>query len=193
MSDFFSYLVSFWANWIPLVSTGAFLGLDEAAKRLSPRAKTFLNQIPQDKRRKIGFIFIFLAAFYASFTAWRGQHTGYLREHDARVTAETALSDYQKNSADISAPSRAERDPNALYQYDQEIGDIQGAVVSQSQSLVTFQMAHTNGKEDPTKPVEYQNWRLSCPGLPAIPPNEFVGTFSGMADGIKCTIIGNLN
>ncbi len=84
----------------------------------------------------------------------------------------------------------SQRDPNALYQYGEVMGDVQGAVVSQSDSLVTFQVARSNGKADPTRDVEYQNWVIRCPDLPRPRPNEMVGQFVGMVVGMKCTIVG---
>lgn len=84
----------------------------------------------------------------------------------------------------------SQRDPNAFYQYGEVVGDVQGAVVSQSNSLMTFQVVRSNGKADPTRDVEYQNWVISCPDLPRPRPNEIVGQFIGMVVGMKCTIVG---
>jgi hypothetical protein len=81
------------------------------------------------------------------------------------------------------------RNPNALYQYGEAVADVQGAVISQANGTVTFQTVHTAGKADPAREVEYQDWVLSCPGLPAPKPNVLVGEFSGMIIGEACNIL----
>ena len=70
-------------------------------------------------------------------------------------------------------PPQHARDPNALYQYGEPVADVQGAIISQANGTVTFQAVHTAGKVDPTREVEYQNWVLSCPNLPAPRPNTY--------------------
>jgi hypothetical protein len=94
---------------------------------------------------------------------------------------------FQLPSAHDTTP---QRDPNTLYQYDEIVGEVQGAVVSQPNSVVTFQVVRSNGKADPKRNVEYQDWTLSCPDLPRPGPNEIVGQFIGMVVGLKCTIVG---
>jgi hypothetical protein len=95
-----------------------------------------------------------------------------------------------RNAFEPRTAPALQRDPNALYQYGDIVGDVQGAVVSQSNSLTTFQVVRSNGTADPTRGVEYQNWVLSCPDLPTPRPNEIVGQFVGMIVGMKCTIVG---
>jgi hypothetical protein len=91
--------------------------------------------------------------------------------------------------ATVTPSTPQSHDPNALYQYGEPVADVQGAVISQAQGMVTFQALHTAGKADPTREVEYQDWVLSCPDLPRPPPNAFVGQFSGVVAGEKCTIV----
>ena len=93
-------------------------------------------------------------------------------------------------STPSSGNATPQHDPNALYQYDEKVGDVQGAVVSPANSVVTFEIVRPNGKADPTRNVEYQDWELSCPDLPRPGPNEIVGQFIGMVVGLRCTIIG---
>jgi hypothetical protein len=81
------------------------------------------------------------------------------------------------------------RNPNALYQYGEAVADVQDAIVSQVNSTVTFQTGHTTGKADPAQEVEYQDWVLSCPGLPASRPDVVAGQFSEMIDGEICNIL----
>jgi hypothetical protein len=85
--------------------------------------------------------------------------------------------------------ARPTRNPNALYQYGDAVADVQGAVISQASGTVTFQIIHTAGKADPTREVEYQDWVLTCPNLPAPKANEVVGQFSGTLVGETCHII----
>jgi hypothetical protein len=85
--------------------------------------------------------------------------------------------------------ARPTRNPNALYQYGDAVADVQGAVISQANGTVTFQTVHTAGKADPTREVEYQDWVLACPDLPAPNANQIVGQFSGMLVGETCHII----
>lgn len=121
------------------------------------------------------------------------------------VSCQTIMSDTKLSTADkirlwtdvrnaFPNPSSSnvmpQRDPNALYQYDEKVGDVQGAVVSPANSTVSFQVVRSNGKADPTRNVEYQDWKLSCPDLPRPGPNEIVGQFIGMVVGLKCTIAG---
>jgi hypothetical protein len=81
------------------------------------------------------------------------------------------------------------RNPNAMYQYDDLIADVQGAVVSQTDSRVSFQTVRSNGKGDRTREIEYQDWVLNCPDLPRPRPNAFVGQFVGVAVGMSCSIV----
>jgi hypothetical protein len=85
-------------------------------------------------------------------------------------------------------PTRS-RNPNALYQYGEAVADVQGAIIAQAQGIVTFKSVHTGGKADPSREVEYQDWVLMCPQLPAPPPGAIVGQFSGMVVGSTCTIV----
>jgi hypothetical protein len=81
------------------------------------------------------------------------------------------------------------RNPNALYQYGEPVAEVQGAVISQANGIVTFQALHTSGKADKTREVEYQDWVLRCPQLPAPAPNVMVGQYNGMVWGATCDII----
>lgn len=81
------------------------------------------------------------------------------------------------------------RNPNALYQYGEPVAEVQGAVISQANGIVTFQALHTSGKADKAREVEYQDWVLRCPQLPAPAPNVVVGQFIGMVAGATCDII----
>jgi hypothetical protein len=85
--------------------------------------------------------------------------------------------------------ARPIRNPNAFYQYGEAVADVQGAVISQANGTVTFQIVHTTGKADPTRDVEYQDWVLTCPDLPAPKANEIVGQFSGTLVGEACRIV----
>jgi len=69
------------------------------------------------------------------------------------------------------------------------VADVQGAIIAQANGTVSFQFVHAAGKADPAHDVEYQDWVLRCPGLPAPPPNVLVGQFSGAAAGLQCTIV----
>ena len=88
--------------------------------------------------------------------------------------------------------TRPPRNPNALYQYGEAVAEVQGAIISQANGTVTFQVVKTAGKADPTREVEYQDWVLNCPNLPRPSPNELVGLFSGMVIAEQCTIIRKL-
>ena len=86
----------------------------------------------------------------------------------------------------------AARNPNTLYQYGEAIADVQGAVISQADGVVTFQSARSNGKADTKREIEYQDWGLACPDLPRPPPNVIVGQFVGLVVGMRCTITRKL-
>ena len=75
---------------------------------------------------------------------------------------------------------------------DESVADVPGAVISQANGTVIFQMICTTGLADPTREVQYQDWMLNCPDLPRPAPNTFVGQFSGMIVGEKCSIIRKL-
>jgi hypothetical protein len=109
------------------------------------------------------------------------------------ISADKTLTTPEKpklwGEARASSPGKPARNPNALYQYGEPVADVQGAVISQAQGIVTFQGMHTTGKADPTREVEYQDWVLLCPDLPRPPSNAFVGQFSGVVAGGRCTIL----
>jgi hypothetical protein len=98
----------------------------------------------------------------------------------------TAFSSPTPSPATVPPPAR---DPNALYQYGEAVANVQGPVISQSSSTVTFQAVRTTGKADPTRDVEFQDWVLRCPDLPRPPPNAIVGQFIGVVAGETCSII----
>ncbi len=85
--------------------------------------------------------------------------------------------------------ARPTRNPNALYQYGDAVAEVQGAVISQANGIVTIQSVRPTGKADPGREVEYQDWVLTCPDLPAPRPNVIVGQFSGLLVGETCRII----
>lgn len=91
------------------------------------------------------------------------------------------------------APAQPARNPNALYQYGEVVAEVQGAVISQANGSVTFQVVRTFGKANPTREVEYQDWVLTCPHLPTPPLGAIVGQFNGMLAGERCTIIRKLS
>jgi hypothetical protein len=97
-----------------------------------------------------------------------------------------------RSTFNLSEPheSQPARNPNALYQYNEQVADVQGAVVTQANGTISFMAIHTIGHADPTRDVEYQDWVLSCPDLPHPRPNVIVGTFTGMVTGEVCRIIG---
>jgi hypothetical protein len=88
-------------------------------------------------------------------------------------------------SAAVVQPAR---NPNALYQYDEKVADVQGAVVLPSQGTASFQMIHMIAQIDPTHELEYQDWVLVCPDLPQ-PKKGFVGLTSGMITGMSCRTV----
>src|SRR5208282_6416680 len=82
------------------------------------------------------------------------------------------------------------RSPNALYQYGDLVGDVQGAVISQANGIVTFRFVHGNGKADPKHEVQYQDWLLSCPELPPHPPADAnIGGIDQAIAPLTCTIM----
>jgi hypothetical protein len=81
------------------------------------------------------------------------------------------------------------RNPDALYQYGEIVAEVQGAVISQANGIMTFQFLRTAGKADSDRELEFRDWVLRCPNLPRPPPNTFVGQFSGVMSGGTCTIV----
>ena len=88
---------------------------------------------------------------------------------------------------------RSMRNPNALYQYDEKVAEVQGAVISQANGVVTFQAIRTAGKADPAREVEYQDWVLRCPNLPKPHPDVIIGQFIGVIAGAVCDIFRKSN
>lgn len=102
---------------------------------------------------------------------------------------QTQLSQFRNSQP--SPTVKPERNPNQLYQYGEAVADVEGATVKQGNGIVIFQVIKTNGKADQGKNVEYQDWILHCPVLPAPPPNASVGLYIGMVAGpTVCNIIG---
>jgi hypothetical protein len=66
------------------------------------------------------------------------------------------------------------RNPNALYQDGEIVAEVDGAVPSQGNHIMTFRTVRTHGKADKNREVEYQDWVLNCPDLPGPPPNVTV-------------------
>jgi hypothetical protein len=126
------------------------------------------------------------------------QYEGVLQEQlsdnlkDIRQCKLKIFDDLQAKLIVSSAAPSAARNPNAIYQYGESVGEVQGAVISQANGIVTFQTVHTSGKADPNRDVEYQNWVLRCPNLPAPAPGTTAGMFSGVIAGEKCAIIGKV-
>jgi hypothetical protein len=86
-------------------------------------------------------------------------------------------------------PSRATRNPDSLYQYDEAVADGIGGVVDQASGLVKFQAIRSTGKADPSREFEYRDWVLLCPDVSRPPPNAVVGQFIGMTVGATCRIV----
>ena len=105
---------------------------------------------------------------------------------DVRTCKMEIFNTLQKKLIPDTPPTR---NPNALYQYNEAVAEVQGAAASQANGTITFQFVRTTGKADPTREVEYQDWVLSCPDLPRPKPNEFVGQFMGVLAGEVCRII----
>jgi hypothetical protein len=81
------------------------------------------------------------------------------------------------------------RNPDALYQYGESVAEVQGAVISQANGIVTFQFLRTAGKADSDREFEFRDWVLRCPNLPRPRPNTFFGQFSGVMSSETCTIV----
>jgi hypothetical protein len=109
-------------------------------------------------------------------------------DRDCRKDLFIKLLELDKSAS--SAPAKPMRDPNGVYQFDAQVGDVQGPVTSPATSTVTFQLMHLTAQVDPNQPLLYQKWSLSCPLPP--PKQGFVGTTSVMMAGISCTIIGTV-
>ena len=90
-------------------------------------------------------------------------------------------------------PPPQPRNPNALYQYDEPVAEAQGAVISQAQGTVTFQVVRTSGKADPTRDFKYQDWILLCPDVPRLPPNIISGLTGAVAPGVKSPLSEKLS
>jgi hypothetical protein len=81
------------------------------------------------------------------------------------------------------------RDPNALYQDGEIVAQIQGGIIDQPHGSVRFMTLSSNGKGNPQREMEYQDWVVLCPGLPIPPPNTIVGNFTGLAVGANCQLV----
>lgn len=189
MSEAREYLSHFLSFWLPLVISGAFFGLDEALKRWFPEtAEKMLGKIAPDVRRRIEIALLFLATFYAGFQAWDEEHLKYIDEHDKRIKAEALIP-----TGSLPPQISYMRNPNALYQYGEIFGEVQGAYTSLSSGTIEFKVVWINRYANPEQEIEYQDWRLSCPSLPKDSPNAVRGGVSGLIAGLTCSIKGKRN
>jgi hypothetical protein len=98
----------------------------------------------------------------------------------------------QGNKFYLNPPQPTSRDPDGLYQLNQEVGSVGPANIDQANSTVTFQGVRSAGKLDPTREVEYRDFILRCEGLPMAPPaNSFSGTVISMSTEAHCKIVGH--
>jgi hypothetical protein len=117
---------------------------------------------------------------YGGLLAGKDQQISILRD---RITALE-----QRPSAPPAGPQN--RNPDSLYQYDEDVGSVVGALISQGNGLVTFQAVRSSGKLDASKEVEFRDYVLMCSGLPpAPPPNVITGVAISVSSGVQCTII----
>ena len=77
----------------------------------------------------------------------------------------------------IASPAPTPRDPDALYQDGEIVGEVQGARIDRGNSLVSFQSVRTQGNADQIREIEYQDWVLRCPDLPAPRRDTIAGMF----------------
>jgi hypothetical protein len=103
---------------------------------------------------------------------------------------EQQLVSRQETGRSPSAAASA-RDPDGLYQLNEEVGSVGPANIDQGNGVVTFHGVRSAGKLDPTREVEYRNFILRCEGLPMAPrPGTFSGSVSSVSTGAQCKIVG---
>jgi hypothetical protein len=92
MQDLYEYIAAFLPNLWPLVTVGSLFGLDAAASSYWPQAKRLLDRMPQDRRRNLEILALFLAVLYAGFATWNPERKARDQEHEARAKAEQQAS-----------------------------------------------------------------------------------------------------
>ena len=56
----------------------------------------------------------------------------------------------------------ATTDPNGLYQSHKKVGNVGAATFTDGDRSVMFDMVHLSDYPDPTRPLQYRNWLISC-------------------------------
>jgi hypothetical protein len=92
--DFLLYIWTFGWDWWPAVAAGAYLGLDDAARKWFPSVEARLDKVSGWWRRRIAMAVLVGTVFYAGFTAWH-------EERASRLAAEKQLTQLQTNKADL--------------------------------------------------------------------------------------------
>ena len=106
MGEYFSaFFPQLWA----LATAGSLFGLDELCSRYWPAARERLDRVPHAVRRRIEYILIIVAIFYAGYVTWDGEHRERLRAETAMAKAgqhvERHLSEQQqKRLLDVLRP-----------------------------------------------------------------------------------------
>jgi hypothetical protein len=166
-----------------------FIGL--AAISLSVGVALILAEKKKWGRRLVGLAGFFALVAVACFF-WPRAH-----EAAPAINASGSPSIAQQNARAVTnnfggfafQKPQEKRDPNALYQFDAIVGNVQGAVLSPQHSEVTFMAIRLSKPVDPQREIEYQDWVLICNDLPE-PPTGFVGMYSAVVAGASCRIAG---
>jgi hypothetical protein len=102
MAEFYEYCGSFLSHWWPLVSAGAFFGIDEVAKRHWSWLNTYLDTISARKRRSCEVVAIILAIFWSGYAAWDEERINLLNSEKQRVNSETQRKDAEQKGVKLS-------------------------------------------------------------------------------------------
>ena len=141
MGELLQYVGEFWTGFWPLFSAGAVYGLDEVLTSRWPAGKAWLERrASQANRRRVEYVLVLLATFYAGFTVYQGEHAKRLTA-EQKVASPISQSTFDRMNADL-LEARGKIDSQAA-----TIAAQQGQIDQQKKQLGTLQDWHLTGPE----------------------------------------------
>jgi hypothetical protein len=190
---FWEYLSAIGIYW--WAALAVLLTLERLTERIFPAFwKMWVDPWFTPVRRKQALILFAVVAFlYGNFRAFddeskaaRTALAAFSRVQGERDAAKLQVVDLQREIDRLKSqpPATSSRKMDSLYQLGEEVGTVRGAMTNFGNSSVSFQAVASNGKLDPSREVEYQDYVLRCNGLPQ--PALFLSATIG---GTQCTIL----
>jgi hypothetical protein len=196
IGDYLSAIGIYWWGVVAVLAA-----MERYVERLAPGFwRVWVDPWFTPQWRKLTLIFFICAGFMvANFRAFE-ERSAELRVALANAAKAQGERDTMKNQVNelqreidrlkTTPPPKASKNPDALYQFGEEVATVSGASINLGNSLITFQIVRSAGKLDASREVEYRDFVLSCTGLPtAPPPNVVAGVSIGMSMGVNCRIL----